>query len=254
MVIKVKLNKTPLVTFVIIILIISIISIILLILLRNKPVIIVNGYTQFGITAFNQLKSPKIGEEIAVIKTSMGDIKIRLFPDVAPKTVENFKKLVEEGYYNAQKFDRVEADFLIQVKTRDEPGKNIDRNYLEKEVNDEYRHFTGSVGLATNPEGKGGSSFYIICNEGIDPSYLDMVSMLGEEVGYPTKVVKAYRIYGGVPRLDFNYTVFGQVFYGMDTAFSINKQPVAREPETGLLQPIEPIIIEDIEIVTYDGK
>ena len=49
-----------------------------------------------------QLEKPQQGEEIAVMETSMGDIKIRFFPEAAPKAVENFKTHAKEGYYNSQ--------------------------------------------------------------------------------------------------------------------------------------------------------
>ncbi len=61
-----------------------------------------------------QLEAPKKGEEIAVFKTSMGDIKVRLFPDAAPKAVENFKTHTKNGYYNGLIFHRVINDFMIQ--------------------------------------------------------------------------------------------------------------------------------------------
>lgn len=250
-----KFNKNKTILFITLI-IILILLVSLFLLLRNRPGTIVNGYTHFGRTSYNQLKYPMIGEEIAVIQTNMGDIKIRLFPEVAPNTIENFKKLATEGFYDGLRFDRIEADFLIQMRIIEEhlPEKSIRDNHLEIEIHEDYRHFTGSVGLAKNSEGKGGNSFYIICNEGIEPDYLDMVSMVGEEVGYPPKVIKAYKAFGGIPRLDYNYTIFGQVFYGMDTVFEINKLPIVRDSETGLSVPLEPVIIETIKVIPYEGN
>ena len=61
-----------------------------------------------------QLEKPADGEEIAVLHTSMGDIRIRLFPDAAPKAVENFKGLINDGYYNGIVFHRVIDNFMIQ--------------------------------------------------------------------------------------------------------------------------------------------
>ena len=53
-------------------------------------------------------------EQVATIKTTMGDLKIKLFPEIAPKAVENFVKLAESGYYNGIIFHRVIPDFMIQ--------------------------------------------------------------------------------------------------------------------------------------------
>ena len=61
-----------------------------------------------------QLDLPAEGEEIAVIDTNMGVMKMRLFPNAAPKTVENFTTLAKQGYYNGQIFHRVINDFMIQ--------------------------------------------------------------------------------------------------------------------------------------------
>ena len=65
--------------------------------------------------AFPQLDPPEAGEEIAVIHTSMGDIKVRFFPDEAPKAGENFKTLAKDGYYDGITFHRVINDFMIQA-------------------------------------------------------------------------------------------------------------------------------------------
>ena len=64
--------------------------------------------------AINQLEHPKAGDLIAVMHTTMGDIKIRLFPDQVPKTVENFTTHAKNGYYNGVLFHRVISGFMIQ--------------------------------------------------------------------------------------------------------------------------------------------
>ena len=62
----------------------------------------------------SQLAKPVSGETVATMKTSMGDIKIRLFPEAAPKTVENFTTHAKNGYYDGLIFHRVINDFMIQ--------------------------------------------------------------------------------------------------------------------------------------------
>lgn len=61
-----------------------------------------------------QLSMPQKGDTLAVMHTNMGDIKIKLFPEKAPKTVENFVTHSKNGYYNGLKFHRVINDFMIQ--------------------------------------------------------------------------------------------------------------------------------------------
>ena len=212
---------------------------------------IVDGYTQIGNLKLEQVQRPKQGEEIAVIATNMGEIKMRLFPEIAPNAVENFKTLAKEGFYNGVKFSRVEENFLIQIgENKDFPeGKSIFGDFFEDEVDLNYRHITGCVGLAKKEENKNSSQFYIIVQDGIDEEYLEVMKEFDEE-GYPKEVIKAYETLGGVPRLDLRFTIFGQVFYGMDTVMEINQvniNPITKEP-------VEDVIIEKIEIVPYEGE
>jgi len=243
-----KVARTDKVKFSLIIFII-IVSILAFLFLRYRPGQIVNGYTQLGRTGFKQLELPQEGEEIAIIRTSIGDIKIRLFPDAAPLTVKNFKNLAKEGFYNGHAFDKVEEDILIQVTIKDST-KSIYGGYFEREINRDYHHFTGAVGAYGSREGNN-SSFYIICNSGIEPAYLELMGELGDEYGYTPELIKTYKKFGGVPRLDGDYTILGQVFYGMDTVFEISKRPLISDTEKGVTVTKDPIVIESIEIVTY---
>lgn len=211
---------------------------------------IVDGYTQVGNLKLEQAQMPNKGEEIVAITTNIGEFKMRLFPEVAPKAVENFKALIKEGFYNGMKFSRIEENFLIQTGENPEypGGKSIFGEFYEDEVNLNYRHITGCVGLAKREENKNSSHFYIIVQDGIDEEYLEVMKELGEE-GYPKEVIKAYEALGGVPRLDMRFTIFGQVFYGLDTIRTINQ--VAINPITK--EPLEDVIIEKIEILLYEG-
>lgn len=210
---------------------------------------IVNGYTQVGNLKLEQVQLPKTGEEIAVITTNMGDIKMRLFPEVAPKAVENFTTLAKEGFYDGMDFSRIEENFLIQTGENKEyiGGKSIFGDFYEDECDLNYRHITGCVGLAKREENKNSSHFYIIVQDGIDEEYIETMKELDEE-GYPKEVVKAYEALGGVPRLDLRFTIFGQVFYGMDTVRKINEVTVNQVTK----EPLNPIIIESIRIVEYE--
>ncbi|WP_353093583.1 peptidylprolyl isomerase [Tissierella praeacuta] len=218
---------------------------------KNDAGKIINGYTQIGNLKLEQVQIPKVGEEIAVITTNMGEIKMRLFPEIAPKAVGNFKTLVKKGFYDGIKFTRIEDNFLIQIGDNPEypEGKSIFGEFFEDEYDLNYRHITGSVGLAKKEANKNHSNFNIIVQDGIDEEYVEAMKELDEE-GYPKDVIKAYEILGGVPRLDLRYTIFAQVFYGMDTVMAINK--VTTNPVTK--EPIEDIIIEKAEIVLYEGK
>lgn len=217
----------------------------------NDAGTIVNGYTQVGDLKLDQVQMPKKGEEIAVIKTNMGEIKMRIFPEIAPKAVENFTTLAKEGFYNGMKFSRVEKNFLIQTgENKDYPeGKSIFGDFYEDEYDLNYRHITGCVGLAKQEENKNSSHFYIIVQDRIDEEYLEVMKELDEE-GYPKEVIETYEALGGVPRLDLKFTILGQVFYGMDTVIEINQVTV--DPLTK--KPMKDVILEEVKIVKYEGK
>lgn len=223
-------------------------SVIVLCSCQNTTGTVVNGYTQVGKLKLDQVQMPKEGEEIAIITTNMGEIKMRLFPEIAPKAVRNFTTLAKEGFYDGIKFTRIENDFLIQIgENPDYPeGKSIYGEFYEDEYNLNYRHITGAVGLAKREDNKNHSNFYIIVQGGIDKEYMDTMKELNEE-GYPKDVIKAYEVLGGIPRLDLRYTVFAQVFYGMDTVMEINKVDVI----PGTSEPLGDIFIEKIEIVVF---
>ncbi len=116
---------------------------------------------------------PKVqpGEEIVVIETeSFGTVKIQLFPDVAPKHVENFKKLINQGFYNGLAFHRAVPNMIVQGG--DPTTKGNDRNRwgsgdealpkVKAEFND--RPFVkGTLGMARASDPDSGSSQFFIC-------------------------------------------------------------------------------------------
>jgi cyclophilin family peptidyl-prolyl cis-trans isomerase len=111
-----------------------------------------------------QLEKPAKGEEIAVLTTNMGVIKLRLFADAAPKTVENFKGLIKKGYYNGLTFHRVIKDFMIQggdPKGDGTGGTSIWNKEFADEFNANLVNIRGSVSMANAGKDTNGSQFFI---------------------------------------------------------------------------------------------
>lgn len=140
-------------------------------------------------------------EEVAVISTRLGDIVIRFFPDLAPKHVESFKKLASEGFYNGTSFHRVIPNFMIQggdPNSKDAsnksmhgmggPGYSINAEFSEKQ------HLRGIVSAARSQDPNSAGSQFFVC-------------------------------VADSPWLDGQYSVFGEVVSGMDTADSIVAEP-----------------------------
>lgn len=202
-----------------------------------------------GNMVLEQLQAPEKGEEIAVIITNHGDIKIRLFPEVAPKAVENFKTHAENGYYDGVTFHRVISDFMIQGGDPEGTGmggESIWGEPFEDEFNINYRNFRGSLSMANAGPNTNGSQFFIVQKENLEEDIIKQMRELGEEKGFPEPIIKAYEELGGAFWLDFKHTVFGQVFEGMDVVDKI------AEVETDANdKPIEPVIMEKVEIVKY---
>ncbi len=221
--------------------------------------IILLTFVIFGISILNgckgegkleQLQAPKQGEEIAIIKTNHGDIKIRLFPEVAPKTVENFVTHAKNGYYDGVIFHRVIKDFMIQggdPTGTGMGGESIWGSPFEDEFNPEYHNLRGALSMANSGPNTNGSQFFIVQAKQIDPSLMEQMTSIGEEGGFSKDVVNSYKKLGGTPWLDFSHTVFGQVFEGMDVVDKIAEQEV--DPKDN--KPVEEIKIDTIEIVEY---
>lgn len=112
-----------------------------------------------------QLEKPADGEEIAVLHTTMGDIRIRLFPDAAPKAVENFKGLIKDGYYNGIVFHRVIDNFMIQggdPTATGTGGESIWGAPFEDEFNTNLINLRGALSMANSGVDTNGSQFFIV--------------------------------------------------------------------------------------------
>lgn len=161
-------------------------------------------------------KGPK-----ATIKTNHGEIVVQLFPEQAPKTVENFVALAEKGYYNGVVFHRVIPDFMIQGGDPTGTGMGGESSFggnFADEFSPELFNINGALSMANAGPDTNGSQFFIVTNEHVDDG---MVSQM-KTAGYPEEIIDAYKN-GGTPWLDFRHTVFGQVISGMDVVKEISK-------------------------------
>ena len=175
-----------------------------------------------------QLKKPSKGEEVAVLETNMGTIKIRLFPKYTPTAVENFKTLIKEGYYNGIIFHRVMNDFMIQggdPTGTGTGGKCAFEGYetFGDEFGRNLYNFRGAVSMAnTGADGSNSSQFFIVQTK--NAQYYT----LGDKEGFLSNggakwAAEQYEKSGGTAYLDGQFksvtrsghTVFGQVYEGM---------------------------------------
>lgn len=190
-----------------------------------------------------QLDMPSKGEKIAVMKTNMGDIKIRLFPEVAPKAVENFIGHAENGYYDGLIFHRVIKDFMIQGGDPTGTGRGGESIYghsFEDEFDLSARNYRGALSMANAGPNTNGSQFFIVQAKNVDEGLISQMLELADR-GFPAEVTENYKKVGGTPWLDFKHTVFGQVFEGMDVVDAIAAAEVGFQDK-----PVDDVIIEKI--------
>ncbi|WP_422484380.1 peptidylprolyl isomerase [Gudongella sp. DL1XJH-153] len=197
----------------------------------------------------NQLKKPENNEEIAIIRTNHGEIKLRLFPEVAPKAVENFTTHAKNGYYDGISFHRLINNFMIQGGDPDGTGRggeSIWKKPFEDEFSSDYRNIRGALSMANSGPKTNGSQFFIVQKKDIEDSIIDQMKKLGEKKGFSEDVIEAYKENGGTYWLDGKHTVFGQVFEGMDVVDKIAELPVGRND-----MPKEPVMIMKIEVTKH---
>jgi cyclophilin family peptidyl-prolyl cis-trans isomerase len=147
----------------------------------------------------------------ATMQTNQGTIELELFDDDAPKTVENFKKLANDGFYNGVIFHRVIPDFMIQGGDPTGTGTGGPGYTFEDEFNDN-KAVRGALAMANAGPNTNGSQFFIITAE-------------------------------ATPWLDGKHTVFGEVTSGMDVVDTIEQAET--DPRD---KPLEEMRIESVSI------
>ena len=152
----------------------------------------------------------KMGDT-AVLHTSMGDIEMKFYSNDAPKTVENFKKLTDQGFYDGLTFHRVIKTFMIQTGDPVGDGTGGPGYTFADEINS-HKIVKGTVAMANSGKDTNGSQFFIVTDE-------------------------------AQTHLDGQHTVFGEVTAGMDVVKAISEVPVDENDK-----PIEPVYLSSVEL------
>lgn len=184
----------------------------------------------------SQVTGPK-----ALIDTTKGQILIQLFPDQAPKTVQNFVSLAEDHYYDGTIFHRVIPEFMIQGGDPTGTGMGGQSSFgtpFEDEFSAEVFNLRGALSMANAGPNTNGSQFFVVQSTKVP---VDMIQQM-QAAGYPNEVVEMYQN-GGTPWLDHRHTVFGQVIEGLDVVDQI------ATAKTGMQdKPVEEIKINSVVI------
>lgn len=195
-------------------------------------------------TMYPQLsKEVAANEALVVMNTTQGPIKIKLFPELAPKTVENFLTHAENGYYDGIIFHRVMNEFMIQggdPTGTGMGGESIFGGSFEDEFSPNAFNLRGALSMANAGPGTNGSQFFIVQKTSVDGGTIKQL----KNAKFPEEIVKAYEETGGTPHLDHMHTVFGQVIEGLDTVDKIATVKTGAQDK-----PVEDVVIESIEIL-----
>jgi peptidyl-prolyl cis-trans isomerase B (cyclophilin B) len=147
----------------------------------------------------------------ATLHTNLGAIEFELFDEDAPKTVENFRKLAADGFYDGVVFHRIIKDFMIQGGDPQGTGTGGPGYTFEDEIN-QHKIVRGALAMANAGPNTNGSQFFIVTT-------------------------------AAAPWLDGKHTVFGQVTAGMDVVDTLEGLPT-----DGRDRPREPAAIERVEL------
>ncbi|EEO0571181.1 peptidylprolyl isomerase [Listeria monocytogenes] len=190
---------------------------------------------------------PQLSKEVAPNEieaemiTNRGTIRIKLFPEIAPKTVENFVTHSKNGYYDGLIFHRVIPEFMIQggdPDGRGTGGESIWGESFEDEFSTEAFNLRGALSMANAGPNTNGSQFFIVQKPDMPA---DMLGQM-EQAGFPIEIIEAYK-QGGTPWLDGRHTVFGHVIEGMDVVDEIANLPTGMQDK-----PVNDVVIEKINI------
>lgn len=180
------------------------------------------------------LSSCKETSPYGIIKTDMGDIKVKLFKST-PRHTEQFVTLAKRGFYDGLIFHRILRGFMIQggntnIRT-EQVSAEIATNPPEIDHEIGEHHFRGSLAAARtpNPEKRSGSQFYIVDGSPVTDEMLDGVERR-TGIKYTQAERDLYKKIGGRPDLDGNYTVFGEVVEGIEVVDKIAAAPAPANP------------------------
>lgn len=232
------------------------------------------------------------GDLVAVFEfKGYGTITAKLFPEIAPIGVDNFKKLADSGYFDGKNMHRVMPNFMMQGGSLNGDGTGGDAMVsggvfgIEPDVT-KACHFYGALCYA-NANGLNSTQFYIVNNKepqdvkGLSEYYLttakeaqglaDAASSDEEKAYYEyyadyfrksadvigslsEEAAAKYLKVGGTPSLDGDYTVFGQVYNGFDVIDKIAAVELEKNAAGEESSPKKEIIIKSVKVIEYDGN
>ena len=190
---------------------------------------LVLGATAVAEEKKGEKNSMNSSNEVAAIKTSDGDMVVQFWTDAAPNTVENFKKLARQHFYDGTIFHRIVKGFMIQGGDPNSKDPAKENSYgqggpgykIKAEFND-HPHERGVISMAREPDPDSAGSQFFIC---LAP----------------------------IHRLDHRYTTFGKLIKGDDVLEKIGDTPVTKNSMGEMSKPTKRVVIESVKIVPAES-
>jgi peptidyl-prolyl cis-trans isomerase B (cyclophilin B) len=188
------------------------------------------GSAAFAAEEKKEEKTPmNSSNEVAVIKTSEGEMVVQFWTDAAPNTIDNFKKLARQGFYDGTIFHRIIRDFMIQGGDPNSKDPAKENSYgqggpgykIKAEFND-HSHNRGVISMARAADPNSAGSQFFIC---LAP----------------------------IRRLDHQYTTFGKLIKGDEVLEKIGNTPVERNAQGETSKPTKRVVLESVKIVPADS-
>lgn len=186
------------------------------------------------------------GEEIAVVDTSLGNFSMRFFPSEAPKTVEHFIQLAQQGCFDGEVIDKLVQNTRDQLGTVSLLAQADETKHQNIEIDGGFRseisynlgHFPGAVS-AYCPDGTVDGGFFIVGDHPVSQEQLDEIT----GANYPQQLVEKFQEVGGYPEYWLQSSIFAQVIEGMETVDAIIDQLGRKNGE--------PVTIQSVVICRY---
>lgn len=186
---------------------------------------LISALTAFAMMVSTVATTFAAEEEVAVLETNKGRIVVEFWPDVAPETVANFKKLAREGFYDGTLFHRIIPGFMAQGG-----------DPLTKDASKESQWGTGGPG-------------YKVQAEFNDRKHERGVLSMARSMDPDSAGSQFFLMFGRSPHLDGQYTAFGKMLAGEETLAAIEKTPVGMSAMGELSKPKEKVVLQSVKII-----
>lgn len=199
-----------------------------------------------------QLEEPKEGAPTAIVETTKGTITFVLYPEYAPKTVENFVNRANEGYYDGKDiYGILENSMFISGALNEQHNQGVteDGQLIPNECDVDLWPFKGALCSYSGTAGYSDSRFFVIDDYPLTEENItelrEMKNSDGERL-LPDELIDAFVEKGCIAGMGGCYTVFGQAIDGMDVIETICKTEIDEKSD-----PLEKLYIDKITISEY---